>query len=38
MIFVRDHSGAISEVRELHKYNEVRLKRVGGSGDRQASP
>lgn len=38
MIFVRDRSGAVSEVRELHKYNEVRLKRVGGSGDRQASP
>ncbi|HYL00547.1 MAG TPA: nuclear transport factor 2 family protein [Steroidobacteraceae bacterium] len=38
MIFVRDRSGAITEVRELHKYNEVRLKRVGGSGSRPASP
>lgn len=38
MIFVRDRSGAISEVRELHKYNEVRLKRVEGSQGRQASP
>jgi uncharacterized protein DUF4440 len=28
MIFVRDETGAISEVRELHKYNEVRMKRV----------
>lgn len=30
MVFVRDRSGAVSEVRELHKYNEVRLKRVTG--------
>jgi Domain of unknown function (DUF4440) len=30
MIFVRNHSGAVNEVRELHKYNEVRLKRVTG--------
>ena len=36
MVFVRDRSGAVSEVRELHKYNEVRLKRVGGPGKRQA--
>lgn len=28
MIFVRDAAGAISEVRELHKYNEVVMKRV----------
>jgi hypothetical protein len=28
MIFVPDKSGAITEVRELHKYNEVRMKRV----------
>ena len=28
MIFVRDGSGAIKEVRELHKYNEVVMKRV----------
>lgn len=28
MIFVHDAAGAISEVRELHKYNEVVMKRV----------
>ena len=28
MIFVRDQSGAVSEVRELHKYNEVRMQRM----------
>ena len=28
MIFVRDGSGEIGEVRELHKYNEVVMKRV----------
>jgi hypothetical protein len=28
LIFVRDGSGAIAEVREIHKYNEVRMKRV----------
>jgi hypothetical protein len=28
MIFVRDAAGGISEVRELHKYNEVRMKRA----------
>jgi hypothetical protein len=28
MIFVRDHGGTVNEVRELHKYNEVRLERV----------
>jgi hypothetical protein len=33
MVFVQDQSGAITEVRELHKYNEVRMKRSGGSGD-----
>jgi hypothetical protein len=32
MIFVRNRSGAVTEVRELHKYNEVRLKRVTGAG------
>lgn len=32
MVFVRDGSGAVNEVRELHKYNEVRMKRVGASG------
>jgi hypothetical protein len=31
MIFVRDDAGAISEVRELHKYNEVRMKRAAPS-------
>jgi hypothetical protein len=25
---VRNRSGAVNEVRELHKYNEVRLERV----------
>jgi hypothetical protein len=29
MVFVQDTTGAVSEVRELHKYNEVRLQRVG---------
>jgi hypothetical protein len=28
MIFVRNHAGAVTEVRELHKYNEVRLVRM----------
>jgi uncharacterized protein DUF4440 len=28
MVFVRSRSGAVNEVRELHKYNEVRLERV----------
>lgn len=32
MVFVQDQSGAITEVRELHKYNEVRMQRVAGSG------
>ena len=32
MIFVRGRGGAVSEVRELHKYNEVRLERVTGAG------
>ncbi|HUI58902.1 MAG TPA: nuclear transport factor 2 family protein [Steroidobacteraceae bacterium] len=31
MIFVRNRSGVVTEVRELHKYNEVRLKRVTSS-------
>ena len=30
MVFVRDPGGAVNEVRELHKYNEVRMKRVSG--------
>jgi Domain of unknown function (DUF4440) len=33
VVFVQDPSGAITEVRELHKYNEVRMKRVPGSAD-----
>jgi ketosteroid isomerase-like protein len=28
MIFVRDASGAVREVREIHKYNELRMTRV----------
>lgn len=28
MVFVRDAAGEIGEVRELHKYNEVRMQRV----------
>jgi hypothetical protein len=28
MVFVRDAAGEIEEVRELHKYNEVRMQRV----------
>ena len=31
VVFVRGASGAIDEVRELHKYNEVRMRRVPGS-------
>lgn len=31
VVFVRGASGAIDEVRELHKYNEVRMRRVAGS-------
>jgi len=31
MIFVRDGAGAITEVRELHKYNEVRMQRMAGA-------
>ena len=33
MVFVRDKSGSVSEVRELHKYNEVRMKRLVGNKD-----
>jgi hypothetical protein len=32
MVFVRDKSGAINEVRELHKYNEVSMKRIVARG------
>jgi len=28
MVFVQDRSGSVTEVRELHKYNEVRMQRV----------
>lgn len=31
MVFVKDPGGAINEVRELHKYNEIRMRRVVGS-------
>jgi len=30
MVFVRGPAGAVDEVRELHKYNEVRMRRVSG--------
>jgi ketosteroid isomerase-like protein len=32
LVFVRGAAGAITEVRELHKYNEVRMKRVPAAG------
>jgi hypothetical protein len=28
MIFVKDQAGAVTEVREIHKYNEVRMQRT----------
>ena len=28
MVFVKDKSGAVTEVREIHKYNEVRMQRA----------
>jgi hypothetical protein len=31
MVFVPDQSGAVNEVRELHKYNEVRMQRIRGT-------
>jgi len=31
LIFVRDKSGAVNEVRELHKYNEVRMQRTAAA-------
>jgi hypothetical protein len=31
MVFVRDPGGRVSQVRELHKYNEVIMKRVTGA-------
>jgi Domain of unknown function (DUF4440) len=30
MVFVKNSSGTINEVRELHEYNEIRMKRVAG--------
>lgn len=30
LIFVKNSAGDITELRELHKYNEVRMERVGG--------
>jgi hypothetical protein len=30
MVFVKDPTGAVNEVRELHKYNEVKMRRVPG--------
>jgi hypothetical protein len=30
-VFVRDRGGAVTEVRELHKYNEVRMKRMAAA-------
>jgi len=31
MVFVQDHGGLVTEVRELHKYNEVVMKRVAAA-------
>jgi hypothetical protein len=31
MVFVQDKQGAVNEVRELHKYNEVSMKRFSGA-------
>lgn len=31
VVFVRGASGAIDELRELHKYNEIRMRRMPGS-------
>lgn len=31
MIFVRDRAGIVTEVREIHKYNEIRMERVSAS-------
>jgi len=31
MVFVQDERGAVNEVRELHKYNEVAMKRFAGA-------
>jgi hypothetical protein len=28
IVFVQDASGSVNELRELHKYNEVRMTRV----------
>ena len=32
MIFVKDSAGAVTEVREIHKYNEVRMQHLTGKG------
>ena len=32
MVFVQDQAGAVTELRELHKYNEVIMKRVAAGG------
>jgi len=32
MVFVRDGAGQVTEAIELHKYNEIAMQRVGGSG------
>jgi hypothetical protein len=37
MVFVRDSAGGVTEVRELHKYNEVRMERVAGGGEQAAA-
>lgn len=33
MVFVSDKTGAVNEVRELHKYNEVRMHRITGAAN-----
>ena len=33
MVFVQDKQGAVNEVRELHKYNEVSMKRFFGAAE-----
>jgi hypothetical protein len=33
MVFVQDRQGAVNEVRELHKYNEVSMKRFFGAAE-----
>jgi hypothetical protein len=38
MIFVRDRQGVVTEVRELHKYNEVIMKRIAPAGSPPQKP